>query len=743
MKKNRLVSLILSTILSFVVFSSSSCASNGGATTTTDDTVVVELETDNYVRTDSANPQKIKKGENASFKLSFVKDYYFVSSSAGEYENGILLVKNVQFSQTIHIDCIEMFSVTLNVNDSHYRVTSENPILVKKGEDAHFDVEIDEDYKFDLPQGCKYENGQLCFSDIEKTSTFSVSTILKTLFRLEIINDDSLGQVLLQPQKTYYEQGESVTITVTPKNDNRFICFSKNKEIHYKNNSESPFSFKSNLELTIEDDLLLYVNYHQNSDFLMEYDLNGGLTFEGETTLMFDYRLYGKRIRPNSLMNDSYFIRDGYYLESYNTSIDGSGQRIGVGSRIDTNLFTNKFIKLYCQWIKENSASEFEYSVNDECIAITNYLGNGTNVVVPRKIGNKFVETISSDSFTNITNLQKVFIPDCVKRIEPSAFKNCDNLTELHYWNSLETIGDNSFVNCDNLSKIAINCSAYPKYLQSFGRGNFADKLDWAEQLADNGRALLGIGSSTLQYNHNFGAMEEAFEHQFSCYNLACLNTMPLQILYDFALQLAGNDDLILIQLHETQASRIAPIYVNLFAYLEGDFDRFLMLNYQNHKLYFLSSWAKYKEESSEKECQKSYEYFDWSLKNYGDYDWSWEGEITDGNKGPGTLTISSLYTYQNFAYLNDLSNIHNFKNTFLGFDTYNKNAVESTDSFIAFENCIRGLLNSNFSVIGNITDSIIEGKYFRYDDNIHLNYEGGYNHSVYFANKIKQMLSE
>lgn len=718
-----------------------SCSPNDSFINTNND-VVISITENNTFSVLSKNPQTVKKGSDVYFRLSFIDGYDFDSASNGSYENNRLLVKNVLYSQTITINTVELLSVTLlNDGNSHFSVLSNNPVKIKKGQNAVFDVELDDGFKFEQSDNYVFEEGKLIFKNIQETCSVFANTIFGNMFKLTISNNNEFGTVTVTPSKTYYDEGEIVNITISPKNDNRFICLSEEKRIHELNNSSKPFSFKQSINLKIEKDYNLFVNYHDAQDYLMEYDLNGGTSFEGEDTIIFDYKLFGLRIRPNSLVNDSYIMRDGYFLESYNTKVDGSGVRIGIGSRIDTELFTDKYIKLYCQWIKETEASFFEYQLEDDGIVITNYLSNDKNVVVPREIDGERVISIKENTFDKKI-VEKVYLPNSLKKVCENAFVDCGQLNELHYWTTLESISDKSFINCNNLNKIAINCSTYPKHLNSYARGNFADKLDHAQLLAKNGQAILAVGSSTLQYNHSFETMEETLDNAYNCYNLACLFAMPLQLMYDFALTMADDNDHVLIQLHETQASRTAPINTMVFAYLEGDLDRFLMINYQNHKKYMLSSWESYKKDTETMTNQMSYEYYDRGLKENGDYVWSSdESKITDDNKGSGVLTISSSYTYSNFEYLAHLHEYHNRKSTFLTFDTYNKNAIESMTSFYSFENLIKSNFETRFSIISNIDDSIIEGKYFRYEDNIHLNPTGGLNHCIFIANKIKNLI--
>ena len=77
-----------------------------------------------------------------------------------------------------------------------------------------------------------------------------------------------------------------------------------------------------------------------------------------------------------------------------------------------------------------DTAENFEYEVYGDTIKITEYIGQGSIVVVPDKIDGLSVTVIGENSFSN-KNVRAVSIPDSVNKIEKSAFADSNGLSTL------------------------------------------------------------------------------------------------------------------------------------------------------------------------------------------------------------------------------------------------------------------------------------------------------------------------
>ena len=135
----------------------------------------------------------------------------------------------------------------------------------------------------------------------------------------------------------------------------------------------------------------------------------------------------------------------------------------------------------------------FSYTINEDgnSVTISQYNGNGGDVVIPSEIDGKNVTGIGVAAFrecrnlTNVTipdrvtsigsgaflgcnNLKSITIPDSVTSIESFVFSECSSLTSVTIPGSVTSIGDSAFRECRNLTNVTI-----PDRVTSIGSGAF------------------------------------------------------------------------------------------------------------------------------------------------------------------------------------------------------------------------------------------------------------------------------
>ncbi len=123
----------------------------------------------------------------------------------------------------------------------------------------------------------------------------------------------------------------------------------------------------------------------------------------------------------------------------------------------------------------------FSYTINEDgnSVTISQYNGNGGDVVIPSEIDGKNVTGIGVAAFrecrnlTNVTipdrvtsigsgaflgcnNLKSITIPDSVTSIESFVFSECSSLTSVTIPGSVTSIGDSAFRECRNLTNVTI-----------------------------------------------------------------------------------------------------------------------------------------------------------------------------------------------------------------------------------------------------------------------------------------------
>ncbi|MBR1813105.1 MAG: InlB B-repeat-containing protein [Lachnospiraceae bacterium] len=227
----------------------------------------------------------------------------------------------------------------------------------------------------------------------------------------------------------------------------------------------------------------------------IRYDQNGG---EGTAQEVWDITKYP---RPNTVIGTDVFFREGYTLTSWNTKPDGSGTRIGLGSRVTP---TQAEMVLYAQWAPWTAAEAFSFADG----TITAYRGSEREVVIPETIDREPVRAIAADAFYRC-GADTVILPPTLLTVEEGAFQEAA-LTTLLLFDSIKDLSDAAFSGCDQLQTLLIN-AATPPYGHQYRRESvYADKVDLLITSLEKPR-LVFYGGCSMWYNLIGGDAEESF----------------------------------------------------------------------------------------------------------------------------------------------------------------------------------------------------------------------------------------
>ena len=101
---------------------------------------------------------------------------------------------------------------------------------------------------------------------------------------------------------------------------------------------------------------------------------------------------------------------------------------------------------------KESPVEDFEYQEYGDGIAITEYIGDDKDVVIPSKIEGMPVTTIGRAFYNK--EIESVYMPDSITYISVDAFFNCDNLTSIRFSKNLEVIDIQAFYSCNSIKEL-------------------------------------------------------------------------------------------------------------------------------------------------------------------------------------------------------------------------------------------------------------------------------------------------
>ena len=110
------------------------------------------------------------------------------------------------------------------------------------------------------------------------------------------------------------------------------------------------------------------------------------------------------------------------------------------------------------KWGEVFEKDGFSYTINEDgnSVTISQYNGNGGDVVIPSEIDGKNVTGIGVAAFRECRNLTNVTIPDRVTSIGSGAFLGCNNLKSITIPDSVTSIEASVFSGCSSLTSVTI-----------------------------------------------------------------------------------------------------------------------------------------------------------------------------------------------------------------------------------------------------------------------------------------------
>lgn len=224
--------------------------------------------------------------------------------------------------------------------------------------------------------------------------------------------------------------------------------------------------------------------------------------------------------RPNTALGTELFSRAGYTLWSWNTAPDGSGERVGLGSRV---TLPGGELRLYAQWAPWSPEADFSFADTEGGVTITGYHGADDSLVIPGTLGGLPVRKIAAGAFQNCA-ASAVILPPGLQSIEPGAFVNCA-LSELTLFDDLADFSDACFIDCAQLKTLHINAVEAPYGYMFRKESCYADKVDLL-MLARGCKKLVFYGGCSMWYNLDGLQADKLFGGEYAILNLALNGTV-------------------------------------------------------------------------------------------------------------------------------------------------------------------------------------------------------------------------
>ena len=305
----------------------------------------------------------------------------------------------------------------------------------------------------------------------------------------------------------------------------------------------------------------------------IRYEANGGEALTGRGRSVTETYSVSEHRRPNVSIGTELFAREGYTLTGWNTEPDGSGLRVGLGSRVTAD----EAPVLYAQWAKWTPAERFTWTEAEDGSAIITGCGEtGPLLVVPETLEGRTVTVLAAGAFAGCP-AERVILPKSLVRIEQEAFTGAA-LRELCFFDNVEYITDACFPDCENLATLRISAIEDP-YGYSFRRESvWVDKLDLLIETQGRDR-LIFYGGCAMWYNLSAQDVLEAYGDRYTILNMG-VNGLASSLLQMEILRCFMTEHDILIHTPEIASEQqlllntgLAKVDDRLWGALEYNFD--------------------------------------------------------------------------------------------------------------------------------------------------------------------------
>ncbi|MBR6290802.1 MAG: leucine-rich repeat protein, partial [Clostridia bacterium] len=403
------------------------------------------------------------------------------------------------------------------------RVTSRNPMLVNAGDNAVFNVEVDDGYVV-LP------SSEFTYDSDAKTVTiprviYPASVPMETLESdgtpCEISYADPLqkGKIITSLPEGTYPAGMALTLNCEPVEGYTFAGWTKNAPLTH---GGKLIAYRADLTFVIEESMRIFANFTADSPLkgkvskrTILYQGNGGTyvsTGKSFATVDVDVSYWDC---PNCLPAKDYFAREGYQLIEYNTKADGTGDAYSLGSKVILPKDEAEVLTLFCIWEKETPVSAFTYTVNGSNVKITKCTSKDKTITVPATIDGKKVTTIGTQAFDSLP-VETMIFPNTILTVEKSAINNCASFTTFYLHDNVSSITDATISGKNNFHNFRLNNAATPKYCNST-EGCFPKK--WERLVMSEKPCIIVMSGSSSLNGLNSPMMEEAFDNKYTVVN--------------------------------------------------------------------------------------------------------------------------------------------------------------------------------------------------------------------------------
>ena len=347
MKKVKILTLLLALIMLFSLFALPACDNNGSTDNSSSSggnasaTVRVMVEQGAHYQVVGEGVKDVNVGEDVSFYISIDEGYYYVSNNSGaEFSENQLTLRNVMMPRTIRLE-VKAYTYTVRLNETEGLKVKEGESFVQKaaslevshGENAVFDVEIDEGYEYyentvtsedGNNQQAVYEDGKLTVENVCSDKEIFVQLRKKAVAEQEKVT------VKLVKTEAFVIKGESEQV-VESGTDVEFEIIVREGYYYLTNNCGAEYDSKTGKVIfrNARADQTIRLSFRKQNTDVSYDDPNGTVesSVEGENVI------YTAKSNANYVFTGWYYTKEGeegeesediFYSYANNLKVSGS-----------------------------------------------------------------------------------------------------------------------------------------------------------------------------------------------------------------------------------------------------------------------------------------------------------------------------------------------------------------------------------------------------------------------------------
>ena len=461
----------------------------------------------------------------------------------------------------------------------------------------------------------------------------------------------------------------------------------------------------------------------------VRYYPNGG-TFAGEEVLWFEEPFSGgSHLRANTDTGEQ-VRRDGYTLLGWNTRADGSGEHVGLGSRV--TVPEGERALLYAEWAPWTDAALFTWEETEGGAALISYTGEKAvgSLVLPARIGGKEVVRVAA-GFAPALRAETLVLPPTLQAVEAGAFA-APQIGEIYLFDNIAQISDACFAGGEGIATVHINAARKPCFIEWTDNSFFAEGMDRLILNADKKKMVFFAGCS-FSYGLDSPMVEYAFGGEYVVCNMGITGGTNATFQLDCITRYLGEGDVFIHapeEMNPHQLLHTTSATTRMFQMVESNYDLLAMADLSGVEGF----WDAFAESNALRDELTPGEYTDRNshYNEYGDID-TLRPDSPPGSRfetksvfrpdyvGPGTASLARLNEY--YGRIEDKG-----ARVFFSYAPANASAFSAAEyasrSWETFDAFIRGGLDARFPVISAVEDYILDGQYF-FDTDYHLTVHG------------------